>query len=80
VEVSGVRIGTPTERAERLLHQRAFSGCTDAISIQTKHTGLTVSLAGGKLHIVGTKHYLAGGHVDGFYLHGLRDPSVTDCD
>ena len=79
-EAAGVRIGTPTQRAERLLHQKAFSGCTDAIGLQGKHTRMTVSLDGGKLQIVGANHYLVGGHVDAFYLHGRRDPGVTDCD
>jgi hypothetical protein len=76
----GVRIGTPTARAEGVLHRRAFSGCNDAIGVQGKQTRLALPLAGGKLHVVGKKPYVDGGRVDGIYLHGRRDPGVTDCD
>jgi hypothetical protein len=37
-------------------------------------------LAGGKLHTVGKNLSVVGGRVDGIYLHGRRDPGVTDCD
>ncbi|HJQ74591.1 MAG TPA: hypothetical protein VJ814_06880 [Gaiellaceae bacterium] len=67
-EAAGVGIGTPTKRAEQLLHQRAFSGCVSGIRLQGKRAWTTVALGGG------------GGRVVGFYLHGLRSPGVTDCD
>jgi hypothetical protein len=76
----GVRIGTPTARAERVLHRRAFSGCNDAIGVQRKQTRLALPLSGARLNVVGKKLYAVGGRVDGFYLHGRRDPGVTDCD
>jgi hypothetical protein len=76
----GVRIGTPTARAERVLHRRAFSGCNDAIGVQGKQTRLALPLAGGNVHVVGKKLSVVGGRVEGIYLHGRRDPGVTDCD
>jgi hypothetical protein len=66
-EAAGVRIGTPTKRAERLLHRRALFGCVGAIRLQGKRVWTTVALG-------------RGGRVDAFYLHGRRDPGVTDCD
>jgi len=79
-EVAGVRIGTTTGQAERLLHRKAYSGCNDAIGLRGKQTRLALPLDGGKLHIVGKKLYVVGGHGSAFYLHGRRDPGVTDCD
>jgi hypothetical protein len=64
---AGVRIGTPTPQAERLLHRKAISGCTDAIHFDGRATSMTVSLG-------------SGGRVDGFYLHGRLNPGATDCD
>lgn len=78
-EVAGVRIGTSTGRAERLLHRKAFSGCNDAIGLHSKQARLSLPLTGGRPHIVGTKLYVVGGRVEAFYLHGRRDPGVTDC-
>jgi hypothetical protein len=78
-EVAGVRIGTPTRQAERLLRRRAYAACTDAIGLRREHAWLTVSFIGGRPHSVGAVDYLVGGHVDGFYLHGRRNPRVTDC-
>jgi hypothetical protein len=78
-EAGGVRIGTPTKRAERLLHQRGYSGCVAAIRLQRKRSWLTVSL-GGKIQTVGAARSLVGGYVDGFYLHGRRNTGATDCD
>lgn len=60
-------IGTPTKRAERLLHRQALFGCVGAIRLQGKRVWTTVALG-------------RGGRVDAFYLHGRRDPGVTDCD
>ena len=68
---SGVVVGMPTQQAERLLHQRASSGCTMAIGLEGKHTRLTVAMAGGP-------HGPA--HVSAFYLHGSRNTGATDCD
>jgi hypothetical protein len=78
-EAAGVRIGTPTKQAERLLRKRALAACTDAIGLQGEHSSMTVTLDGGKPHTVGNVNYLVGGHVGGFYLHGERNPGVTDC-
>lgn len=63
----GVRVGTPEQRAERLLHRQAASGCSVGIGLQGKRTSLTVALTG------------KGDSVSGLFLHGLNDPHVTDC-
>lgn len=76
----GVGIGTPTARAVRVLHRKAYSGCTDSIRVSRNNTRLTLSLGGGTFRTVGATPSVVGGHVDGFYLHGRRDPGVTDCD
>ncbi|HJU36796.1 MAG TPA: hypothetical protein VJ716_05190 [Gaiellaceae bacterium] len=79
-EAAGVLIGTATGRAERLLHRKAVAGCNEVIGVQGKQTRLALPLTGGKLHAVGRRLHVEGGRVDAFYLHGRRDPGVTDCD
>jgi hypothetical protein len=79
-EATGLGVGTPTKRAELLLHRKAIAGCTEAIGLPGKRTSLTVSVDSNRIRTVGSLNYVLGGHVDGFFLHGQRDPGVTDCD
>ena len=73
----GVRVGMPTEKAERLLHRDVHVACVAAIFMKSRRAALTVLFSGGVLHRDGT---MSGGHVDALVLHGLRhDPGVFEC-
>ena len=77
----GVRIGTPTTRAERLLHRKVYEGCGAYVFLHSKRARLTIEFAGGSTRDdKAGRLLLAGGHVSAFYLHSAdRDPGVTDC-
>jgi hypothetical protein len=76
-ESHGVRIGTPTAEAERLLHRRLHVGCETAIYLKSGRATLTVAFSGGRAQPDGT---VVGGHVVAFMLHGLRhDPGIAEC-
>jgi hypothetical protein len=79
-ESAGVRIGTPTRQAERLLHRKAIAGCVESIGLGGKRTSMVVSVDGRKTQTVGTSTYVLNGSVDAFYLHGALNPGATDCD
>jgi len=77
-EGHGVRIGTATATAERILHQRVYVGCEENL----REGVLTVAFIGG----VGRASqgspglHLVGGHVYAFAAHGGRsDIGVFDC-
>src|SRR5436190_9267332 len=79
-ERHGVRIGMPTAKAERLLHQLVYVGCEENIHLGAER-GLTVAFTGGRprrLH--NTTLHLIGGHVYAFAFHGGHsDLGVFDC-
>ena len=80
-ESDGVRIGTPTARAERLLHRKVYEGCGTFVWLYGKRARLTVEFGGGRTRALHSgRLLLVGGHVSAFYLHSEdRDPGVTDC-
>jgi len=81
-ESHGLRIGTPTARAERLLHRRIPLGphCGPEVELQSKRARLAIFFSGGNSNSYHPGGLLVGGHVDSFYLHSKdRDPGVTDC-
>lgn len=41
---------------------------------------MVVSIDATRTRTVGTGDYVLDGRVDGFFLHGLRNPGATDCD
>lgn len=80
LDSAGVQIGTSTARAERLLHQKVYSGCGNYIRLAARGVRLTVEFSDGKTRKTSRGMLLVGGHVTGFYLHSRRhDPGVTDC-
>jgi hypothetical protein len=81
-ERHGIQVGTPTAVAERLLHHRVDSGCSDVIFLGQPHTDLTIEFGGGKMRRVRGSSALtiAGGQVSAFALHGKRsETGVFDC-
>jgi hypothetical protein len=80
-ESHGVRIGMPTERAERLLRRKVFVGCEANVGQSSKSARLTVAFTGRKTRELGPgRMLLVSGRVVAFYLHSDdRDPGVTDC-
>jgi hypothetical protein len=81
-EAHGVRIGMRTEKAERLLHKRVDSGCSDLIYLGRPHADLTIEFNGGTQQTVAgsTALTILGGHVEAFALHGPRsEVGVFDC-
>jgi hypothetical protein len=76
----GVHVGTPTVVAERVLHRRVISGCSDGLSFVT-HTGFLVMwFYGGKDVVRHRRAHLVGGHVGLIVVHSRRlNPGVLDC-
>lgn len=80
VEGAGVRIGTSTTRAERILRRRVYSGCGDYLRLDRRGVRLAVEFGGGRTRETPDGMLLVGGRVTGFYLHSRHhDPGVTDC-
>jgi hypothetical protein len=81
-ERHGVRIGTPTAKAERLLHKLVYVGCEANIELGAMR-GLTVAFTGGRAkRLRGSTDglHLIDGHVFAFALHGGHsDLGVFDC-
>jgi hypothetical protein len=72
-EAHGVRIGTETATAERLLHRTVYVGCEDNMYLPE----LTVAFTGGHR---GRGGRLVGGHVYAFAMNGKKhDVGVFDC-
>jgi hypothetical protein len=81
-ESRGVAIGTPTARAERLLHRKVYLGpmCGPRLELLSKTAKLAIFFSGGNSNDFHPGALLHGGHVNSFYLHSKdRDPGVTDC-
>jgi hypothetical protein len=75
-EAHGVRIGMPTVVAERLLHERAQGGCSDAI----RRRRLTIWISGGTLFQLPTGFLrVIGGHVGSFFVLGRNELGIFDC-
>jgi hypothetical protein len=77
-ESHGVRIGTATATAERILHQRVYVGCEENL----RDGLLTVAFTGGVGRTTRGSPglHLVGGHVYAFAAHGGRsDIGVFDC-
>jgi hypothetical protein len=76
-EGHGVRIGTASSAAERLLHKRLSEGCETNIYLSSPTGSLTIAFAGGK---AGRHLHVTGAHVFAFVLHSRhRDAGVFDC-
>jgi hypothetical protein len=80
-ESHGVRIATPTARAERLLGRKVYVGCEANLWLNSKRARLTIAFTGRKTRELRPgRMLLVDGHVVAFYLHSDdRDPGVTDC-
>jgi hypothetical protein len=81
-EIHGVRIGTPTAKAERLVHKLAYVGCEENIYLGKGGRSLTIAFDGGSPRKLSGSDglHLVGGHVFAFALHGPRsDVGVFDC-
>ena len=81
-EAHGVRIGTATAKAERLVHKLAYVGCEENIYLGPGGRDLTIAFEGGSPHKLrgSTGLHLVGGDVYAFALHGRRnDVGVFDC-
>ena len=77
-ESHGVRIGTTTATAERLLHMRLIAGCGTSIYLKTKAAFLTVAFTGGRARPPSLT--VTGGHVYAFVLHSPRHYlGIFDC-
>ena len=78
VEGRGLRVGTPTATAEKLLHKSLIAGCGMSIYLMGKTATLTIAFTGGHIHSPGL--HVTGGHVYGFVLHSRHnDLGVFDC-
>jgi hypothetical protein len=78
VERHGVRIGTSSAKAERVLHRRLYYGCDQAIRLSSRTGLLSVLFAGGIEHR--PNNHVIGAHVEAFVLHSrLRGSGVFDC-
>jgi hypothetical protein len=78
-ESHGVRIGTPTAVAERLLHRRLVEGCETNLYLSSAKASLTIAFTGGVVK-PNTSLHVIGGHVYAFVLHSQRsDAGVFDC-
>jgi hypothetical protein len=80
-ERDGVHIGTPSAKAERLVHRFVYVGCEQDIHLGAAH-GLTVAFDGGRARRLkgsGALH-LVGGHVFAFAEHSAHsEVGVFDC-
>jgi len=78
-ETHGVRAGTVTAVAERLLRKRVLAGCEANLYFTSPQADLTVVFAGG--HVLNPSRRLVGGRVVALVLHSKRsDPGVFDCE
>jgi hypothetical protein len=80
-ESHGVRIGTSTSRAERLLHRLVYAGCEASVYLESRRAHLTIAFDGGHARVVhNVARDLIGGHAAIFVLHSPRDDvGVWDC-
>jgi hypothetical protein len=71
----GIRVGTPSPTAERLLQERLVSGCTEAL-----HKGsITFLFAGGRVVPTSTGNHVLGAHVEALVVDGHEQTGLFEC-
>jgi hypothetical protein len=76
-DVHGIRVGTPTATAERLLHRRVFVGCEADLFFKTRAAYLVLGFEG---RLTLPSRRLVGGQVGFLVVHSRRrSPGVLDC-
>jgi|GEM_PF-2893254 len=74
----GIRVGTRTRTAERLLHKTLVGGCETNFYIKTRSALLTIADLGGQSRPPGLR--VTGGHIYAFVLHSPNhDLGLFDC-
>lgn len=78
-EGHGVRAGTATAVAERLLHERLLAGCEENLYFSGPTAYLTIVFTGGRFRI--PSRHVVGGRVTAIVLHSRHNnPGVFDCE
>lgn len=75
VDAHGIRVGTSSATAERLLHQTLVSGCTDAL----REGEITLLFDGGHMVVAMGQNHVVGAHVSAFVLDGHQRTGLFEC-